>query len=83
MVRLMYFASLREALGIDHEQVNLPDGIDNVAALLQWLKTRSDNWCDALSDPHLLVAVNQEMATTDTLVRDGDEVAWFPPVTGG
>ena len=83
MVRLLYFASLREALGVADEQLELPDGIDNVAALTRWLQTRGERWHDALANPHLLVAVNQQVVPTDTTVNPGDEIAWFPPVTGG
>lgn len=83
MVKLLYFASLRETLGVGNERVELPGQISDVATLTQWLKSRSDTWHSALSNPQLLVAVNQEMASADTLVRDGDEIAWFPPVTGG
>ena len=83
MVKLLYFASLREALGVGNEQVELPGRIRNVAALMHWLQDRGELWRDALADPHLIVAVNQQVASTDTVIRDGDEVAWFPPITGG
>jgi molybdopterin synthase sulfur carrier subunit len=83
MVKLLYFASLRETLGIGHEQVELPDQASDVAALMRSLQARGERWQNALADPHLIVAVNQQVASTDTVVRDGDEVAWFPPITGG
>ncbi|MDX1698504.1 MAG: molybdopterin converting factor subunit 1 [Thiohalobacterales bacterium] len=83
MVQLLYFASLRETLGTGNEQIELPDHVHDVAALMKWLQARDDTWHNALSNPQLLVAVNQEMAAADTAIRDGDEIAWFPPVTGG
>ena len=83
MVQLRYFASLREILGIGGETVALPDAVDTVAGLQQWLQARGEPWRDALADERLLVAVNQEVGDGQTAVADGDEVAWFPPVTGG
>ena len=83
MVRLLYFASLREALGVDNEQIELPDEVDNVAALTRWLQTRGERWHDALANPQLLIAVNQQVVSAETSVNNGDEIAWFPPVTGG
>jgi molybdopterin synthase sulfur carrier subunit len=83
MVQLRYFASLREILGIGDETVALPDAVDTVAGLQQWLQTRGEPWRDALADERLLVAVNREVGDRQTTVTDGDEIAWFPPVTGG
>lgn len=83
MIRLRYFASLRETLGTGDEHIDLPDGIGDVAALTGWLQGRDDTWNAALADTRLQVAINQELVRPDTPVRDGDEVAWFPPVTGG
>jgi molybdopterin synthase sulfur carrier subunit len=83
MVRLRYFASLRERLGTGDESVALPDGIDTVAGLHRWLQDRGEPWSGALADERLLVAVNHEVAERAAGVRDGDEIAWFPPVTGG
>lgn len=83
MVQLLYFASLREALGVGDEQVELPDNINDVAALTHWLQARNAAWHTALGDQRLHVAVNQAIVKPGHPVRDGDEVAWFPPVTGG
>jgi len=84
MVTLLYFARLREALGIDRETVELPLEINDIYALMQWLRARGNAWENELtpSGP-VRVAVNQEMADAATPVADGDEVAFFPPVTGG
>jgi len=83
MIRLRFFASLRETLGVADEQLELPEGIGDVAALTRWLRDRGGVWKHALAERQLHVAVNQVLATPDTGIRDGDEVAWFPPVTGG
>lgn len=83
MIQLRYFASLRERLGVSDECVSLPDNIDTVAGLQRWLQDRGEPWSGALGDERLLVAVNHEVVKRATGVRDGDEIAWFPPVTGG
>lgn len=83
MVRLRFFASLRETLGVADEKLELPDRVSDVATLTSWLRNRGGTWNSALSDPRLHVAVNQEIVKRDTAVVDGDEIAWFPPVTGG
>jgi molybdopterin synthase sulfur carrier subunit len=83
MIQLRYFANLRETLGVADEQIDLPDGINTISALAGWLQERNDTWRTALGDSRLHVAVNQKIVNPDCPVNDGDEVAWFPPVTGG
>ena len=83
MVQLRFFASLRETLGVGDEAVTLPDGVDTVAGLQQWLQARGAPWRQALADERLLVALNQQISDREAAVGDGDEIAWFPPVTGG
>ncbi len=84
MIRVLYFASLRDRLGVDREELALPEGTDTVAALRALLQARGGQWASAFSgEEPVLAAVNQEMAGDDTPVRDGDEVGFFPPVTGG
>jgi molybdopterin synthase sulfur carrier subunit len=83
MIRLRYFASLRERLGIGEEAITLPDGVDTVAGLQRWLQDRGESWTEALADERLLAAVNHAVAERTASIRDGDEIAWFPPVTGG
>ena len=83
MIRLRYFASLRETLGRGDEQLELPEEVNDVSSLTRWLQSRGEIWDSALSDSRLHVAINQEVVKPDTPVSDGDEVAWFPPVTGG
>ena len=83
MVRLLFFASLRETLGTGDEQLELPGGINTLSELSNWLKKRGNPWEDALSDNRLHTAINQEIVRQDATIKDGDEIAWFPPVTGG
>lgn len=80
MIRVLYFASLRERLGCDAEQLESVPA--NVAALLEQLAARGEPW-DAVLGGRVLCAVNQQMAQRDTPLQAGDEVGLFPPVTGG
>jgi len=83
-VKILFFAGLREQLGSGGEQLQLPPGVGTVAALRAHLMARGGAWQTALGEKRALrVAVNQDMAQADTPVKAGDEVAFFPPVTGG
>lgn len=83
-MKLLYFAWLKQKIGTDTEEVTLPDDVNDVAGVVAWLKTRGDNYATALKDDAVVrVAVNQTYAKSNTPVSDGDEVALFPPVTGG
>jgi sulfur-carrier protein len=80
-VKILYFASLKEALGIGSETLELPAGVTTVGGLRDWL---AGNGRDKLAGAkNLRCAVNQDMADGAAPVSDGDEVAFFPPVTGG
>jgi len=83
MIQLRYFASLRETLGIGDEQVELPENVSDLPALTQWLQQRGESWENALADQRLHVAVNQQIVSADSRIADGDEIEWFPRVTGG
>jgi sulfur-carrier protein len=84
VVKVLYFAKLREDLGKASEEIVLPGEVTTVAALRVHLMARGTAWQGALGEGRALrVAVNQEMAEPGTPVRAGDEVAFFPPVTGG
>jgi len=81
---LLYFAWVRERIGLDEERVALPAHVRDVKGLLAWLRSRGNGYALALGKPAAIrVAVNQEHAKPDDPVRDNDEVALFPPVTGG
>ena len=84
MIKILYFAGLREATGSGAEELALPAGVGDIDALLRHLRARGGAWNEALgATKRVRAAVNQDMARGDTPVRDGDEVAFFPPVTGG
>lgn len=83
-MRILYFAWVRERLGRAEEEFALPAGITTVAALLDWLAARDAAHGAALAERGALkVAVNQDYAGPDDAVGDDDEIAIFPPVTGG
>jgi len=84
MIKLLYFAKLREDLGTATEEIALPEDVTTVAALRAHLIGRGGTWASALGrEKGVRVAVNQELAQATTSIRLGDEVAFFPPVTGG
>lgn len=83
-MKLLYFAWIRAKIGMAEETVTVPAGIGTVADLLDWLVTRGDNYAAALKERKVVkVAVNQEYVGADHPLKPGDEVALFPPVTGG
>jgi sulfur-carrier protein len=84
VVTLLYFASLRESLGCSREQLALASGNSTVSSLVEQLRSRDGRWTEAFAPGKTWrVAVNQQMADLATPVKAGDEVAFFPPVTGG
>jgi molybdopterin synthase sulfur carrier subunit len=83
-VKLLYFAWLRARIGHAEEDLAVPDEVRDVAGLLQWLQGRGGAHAEALRDLSVIrVAVNQEYVGLGHPIREGDEVALFPPVTGG
>lgn len=84
MAKLLYFAWLKNHIGTAEEEVALPQGVATVGELLAWLPSRGPGFAKALEDPRAIrVAVNQEYAKPGDPVAPGDEIALFPPVTGG
>lgn len=84
MVTLLYFASLRERLDCAREEVALPTGTPTVGRVIDTLRARDGRWSEAFAPGRdWRVAVNQRMADLATPLKPGDEVAFFPPVTGG
>jgi len=83
MLKILYFASLRERLEVGAESIDLPSGVSDVGGLLQLLTARGGEWASLATVKNLRFAVNQEMARLDSPVGADDEVAFFPPVTGG
>ena len=83
-VRVLYFASLREQLGAAGEEVDVPGDVATVAALRAHLRGRGGAYEKVLAEKSLVrAAVNQEMVQPGAAIEAGDEVAFFPPVTGG
>ena len=83
-VSVLFFASLREQVGVPREDVELPGDASTAGALRSHLSAQCVALTTALSEGRRLrMAVNQDMAQASTAIKSGDEVAFFPPVTGG
>jgi sulfur-carrier protein len=83
-MKILYFAWVREAVGKPEEDLNLPEGVASVSDLVAWLKQQDTGYETAFANNAAVrVAVNQEYVDFDHGVSNGDEIAFFPPVTGG
>ena len=83
-MQLLYFGWVRAKIGVSGEKIDLPPGVEDVRSLIDWLQRRGASHSAALEDLSVIrVAVNQEMAELDTVIAANDEVALFPPMTGG
>ncbi len=83
-VRLLYFARLREVFATGQETPDIPGKVTTLADLLDWLRQRGGVWAEELAAGRAYrVAINQDLVEQDALLRENDEVAIFPPVTGG
>lgn len=83
-MKLLYFAWLRERIGISQEEIKLPDGVETVENLVAHLIARGEGYASAFCEPAAVkVAINQDFAKVTDTVSDADEIAFFPPVTGG
>lgn len=84
-MKILYFAWVRTTIGkgadeLDHK----PEGVERVSDLFDWLSQQGDGYRQVIDKrTRLRVAINQNFATPDDLINDGDEIALFPPVTGG
>ena len=83
MIKVLFFASLKETLGCDMLEIDDVDKIDSVAKLTEYLAQQGPLWAKVMAENNTLVAVNQTMASRQSTLSCGDEVAFFPPVTGG
>ena len=82
-MKVLYFAWLRQRVGIGEETVN-PQGVATVRDLVDWLRQRGPEFTEALADIEAFrVAVDQEFGDMDTVLRGDEEIAFFPPMTGG
>lgn len=83
-MKILYFAWLRQKIGAGEERPDVPAEVSTPAQLVDWLKSQGSQYEDAFKDVSAIkVAINQEFADFDTAIKAGDEVAFFPPVTGG
>jgi sulfur-carrier protein len=83
-VKVLFFAGLREQLGTSSEEIELPADVKTVAAVRSFLVGKGSSWKEALSEKKLIrMAVNQDMVEAGARIKAGDEIAFFPPVTGG
>lgn len=83
MLKINYFASVREQTGSSSENLELPAGVHTVGELANWLASRGPAWEILQSQTDVLVAVNQAVSPRSQTLGPDDEVAFFPPMTGG
>ncbi len=83
-MNILYFARIREHIGKSSEEITLPERVTTVADVIEHLETLGDNYKNAFAEPDLLrAAVNDEYVPLDYNVSNTDELALFPPMTGG
>ena len=83
-IKLFYFAKVREMLGIDREEIDIETDIKTLAELIAFLKLRGSQWQSIFDmSSSYRMAVNQELVEANHTINANDEVAFFPPITGG
>lgn len=83
-MKILYFAAIRSRIGVAEEEIALPPDVATVGELIRWQRGRGPAFAEAFRDQQLVrVAVNEEYAGPEQRVAQGDEIAFFPPVTGG
>jgi sulfur-carrier protein len=84
MIKILYFARLKESLKYSTEDLELPQSVRSVAELKTFLARRGDGWAAQFAENQpVRAAINHALVHNQALIKDGDEVAFFPPVTGG
>ena len=83
MLKILYFAGLQEQIGLAEQSLERPPAIDTLGQLRDYLVSRYPGHACLATAPNLKVARNQELARFADPFEDGDEIAFFPPVTGG
>lgn len=83
-MNILYFAWVREQIGLDQERIDPPATVEDVSGLIAWLAGRSGGYATALADPtRLRAAVDQRFVPLNAPIAGATEIALFPPVTGG
>jgi molybdopterin synthase sulfur carrier subunit len=83
-IKILYFARIKEAVNYSTEDLDLPDDISTVTALKNHLSQRGENWANLFSGKQVVrAAINHNLVDDLATIKTGDEVAFFPPVTGG
>jgi sulfur-carrier protein len=83
-MRILYFAWVRQRVGITEETLAPPEDVTTVAGLIEWLKSRDESYANAFADLRVIrAAVDQQLVPLDAPLAGAHEVAFFPPVTGG
>lgn len=83
-MHILYFAWLKDRIGIAEERLDPPETVKTVGALIEWLQDRGAGYQAAFENLDIVrAAVNQDFADMDAAISSGDEIAFFPPVTGG
>ena len=82
-ITVKFFSLIREAVQTEQLSLELDANTSNVAGLKEVLGVRGEAWVEALSHPNLIQAVNQRVVFEEEAINDGDEIAFFPPMTGG
>ncbi|SDR34407.1 molybdopterin converting factor subunit 1 [Pseudovibrio sp. Tun.PSC04-5.I4] len=83
-MKIRYFAWLRERTGTSEETIELPEGVTTTGELMTWLSARDEGYAFAFEQSETIrIAVDQEHVETDHLLKGTEEVAFFPPMTGG
>lgn len=83
-MKVRYFAWIRERIGRSEEEIDLPEGVDDVSQLIAWLAGRDQGYAAAFAEPRIIrAAIDQEHVDHSTPIREAGEIAFFPPMTGG
>ncbi|MFA6041920.1 MAG: molybdopterin converting factor subunit 1 [Methylophilus sp.] len=83
-IKVLYFARIKEAVNYSSEDIDLPQGVFNITLLKNWLSARGETWANLFNGRQVVrAAINHELVDNLASFKDGDEVAFFPPVTGG
>lgn len=83
-IKLLYFARIKEAVNYSTEEVDLPDNVLTITALKNWLTLRGEVWANLFDGKQVVrAAINHTLVDDLAIIQANDEVAFFPPVTGG